>query len=321
MPGVSVIIPTYNCSALVKEAIESVLQQSYADYEVIVVDDGSTDDTRSVVKQISDHRIRYFYKANGGQSSAQNLGIVKATGKYIAYLDSDDIWPPDYLKTVVNELDAKEGYGATYARVLILYPDGTKKEMSKTEVCKSGWITKYFFETYPGLMPSATCFRKSACDGVFWDEALKRTPDYDFFLRISTKVRFLYVPDTYVTKRWLPQNLSSSKDPINYIEKAYILERFFFRLDGKKYVSLRCLNRKISRNYRKAGKISTALGNRHAALLLFKKAISYYPVDLRLYINLIKALLKNIWSETIPDWQMPEPLPPHITVPQESGIG
>jgi len=314
VPSVSVIIPTYNRSSLVKEAIESVLQQTYTDLEVLVVDDGSTDDTHSVVKQITDVRVRYYYKTNNGQSSAYNFVLKYTAGKYIAYLDEDDIWPPDYLKTMVKELDAKEGYGATYARVLILYPDGTRKEMTKAEACKSGWITKCFFEASPVLMPSAMCFRKAVCQAVFWDEALERTADYDFFLRCSTKVQFLFVPGTCVTKRWYPENLSCQKDPISFIEKAHVLERFFFQLHGKEYVPLRSANRKISRAYRKAAKISHSLGNRDAAIFLIKKAIKFYPADTRLYSGLLKILLKTNKGSNISNWQTPEPLPPYITV-------
>jgi len=317
MLNVSVIIPTYNRSHLVKEAIESVLRQDYVDFEVIVVDDGSTDGTASICQKLSGDRVRYYYKDNAGQSSARNLGLIKAKGKYIAYLDEDDLWPSDYLKTVVRQLDANEDYGATYTRVIELYPDGRKREMGTSEHNKSGWITKYFFDLSPCLMPSSTCFRKSVWKDVFWDEALKKCPDYDVFLRVSTRTQFLFVPDTYVIKRWYPDNLSSQKNPIGFIDKAHTLERFYFHLGGNKYVAPKMANRQISRAYRKAGKISIALGNKHAALLLFKKAISYYPADFRLYINLIQALLKNIRSGNIPDWQMPEPLPPYITVSQK----
>jgi len=318
MPSVSVIIPTYNRCGLLKEAVESVLQQTYADLEVLVVDDGSSDDTRSVVAHILDRRIRYLHKHNGGQSSALNLAFIKATGKYIAYLDEDDLWPPDYLKTMVNELDTKKDYGLAYARVVALYPDGTKKESTRTQQCKSGWITKYFFEVYPGLMPSGACLRRSACQGVFWDEALRRSPDYDFFLRVSTRLPFLFVPNAHIIKRWYPENLSSSKDPISFIEKAHILERFLFHLDGRRYVSPRSIRRKISRNYRKAAKILYALGNRDAAISLIEKAIRYYPMDMRLFVDLLAILLKTKNQKNVYSWQMPPPLPAFISVTQDS---
>ena len=318
MPDVSVIIPTYNRSQLVKEAIESTLRQSYGDFEVLVIDDGSTDDTRLVVESISDDRIRYLYKDNGGQSSARNLGFVKAKSKYVAYLDSDDLWSSDYLETMVRQLDANEDYGAVYTRIISLHSDGRREELSKPEHYRSGWITKYFFDSMAYLAPLATCFRKFVCEDIFWDEALRRDEDYDFFLRISTKTQFLFVPDAYAIKRAHAGSFSSEVTPIGAIDGAHILERFYFHFGGDKYVSLRAARRKISHRYRKAAKIARALGNRDAAILLFKKAMSYYPTDIRLYLDLLRASLKSKQSDTLHDWQMPEPLPPYITVKQKS---
>ncbi len=313
MPTVSVIIPTYNRSKLSKEAIESVLRQSYTDLEILVIDDGSTDDTRLVVEQISDSRVKYYYKDNGGQSSARNLGLARAKGKYVAFLDEDDLWPPEYLEIVINQLESNKDYGATYTRVIEQHPDGTKREMSTPERYRSGWITRYYFDFSPCLMPSATCFRKSVWKGVFWDEALKRSPDYDVFLRISTKTQFLFVPDTFVIKRSQPDSLSSTFNPVGPIDGAQVLERFYFHLGGDKYVSLKLAKRKISHRYRKAAKVADALKKRHIAIELFKKAIRYRPLDGRLYTNMLTVLLKSRKNETPPDWQMPEPLPPYIT--------
>ena len=92
-PGlVSIIIPCYNRAHIVGETIDSVLAQSYGNFEAILVDDGSTDSTRDVVSRYADSRIRYFYKANGGLSSARNFGLAVARGEFIAFLDSDDVW-------------------------------------------------------------------------------------------------------------------------------------------------------------------------------------------------------------------------------------
>jgi len=316
MHTVSVIIPTYNRSNLVKEAIESVLQQTYTDLEVLVVDDGSTDDTRSFVKQIQDSRVKYYYKDKGGQSSARNLGLMKAKGKYIAYLDEDDLWPPNYLETVLHQLNANKDYGATYTPVIELCPDGEKRELSQSKRCRSGWITRYYFDLSPRLMPSATCFLKSAWEIFFWDEALERSPDYDVFLRISTKTQFLFVPNTSIIKRSMPNSLSNAANPIGPIDGAHTLERFYFHLGGNKHIPLKVAKSKISHRYRKAGKVSYALGNRHAAISLFKKAIYYYPLDIRLYVDLLRTLLHSKKHDKMPDWQMPEPLPPYITVTQ-----
>jgi len=91
MPKVSVIIPAYNQSQLVSEAIESVLRQTHRDVEILVVNDGSTDDTEEAVKQIKDGRVRYFYKENGGGASARNYALDRASGEFAAFLDHDDL--------------------------------------------------------------------------------------------------------------------------------------------------------------------------------------------------------------------------------------
>ena len=96
-PKVSVVIPTYNSSQFIVETLESVFAQTYKDYEIIVVDDGSTDNTKEVLQPYTS-RIKYIYKENGGPASARNVGIKSAQGEYIAFLDSDDRWLPEKLE-------------------------------------------------------------------------------------------------------------------------------------------------------------------------------------------------------------------------------
>ena len=93
-PKVTVVIPTYNRAHLIKDAVESVLNQTYQDFELIVIDDGSTDNTREVLAVYKD-KLTYIYQENQGRSSARNHGIELAQGEYIAFLDSDDVWFPD----------------------------------------------------------------------------------------------------------------------------------------------------------------------------------------------------------------------------------
>jgi glycosyltransferase involved in cell wall biosynthesis len=318
MPAVSVIIPTYNRSGLVEEACQSVLRQTRADCEVIVVDDGSTDDSASVIGRISDSRVKYVYKENGGQSSARNLGLARATGEYVAFLDADDLWPRRYLEIMAAQLDANREYGAAYARVTRLCPDGTEKELSKPKLCRSGWITKYFFGGLPCLVPSAILFRRSEWNGVFWDEALTTGTDYDVFLRISTKARFLFVPDAFIIKRSMPDSLSNRPDPMGQINAVRTLERFYFHFGGDKYVSRKAAGRKISHGYRKIARIYQALGNRQAAFFCLKKAVRWHPLDARLYLDLPKAALRCTRADSAPTWEVPGPLPPNITVSRQT---
>ena len=101
IPRVSVIIPTYNREEYVVKAIDSVLGQKFDDYEFIVVDDGSTDNTKEIVNKYGD-MIRYIYQHNSGVSAARNTGIKLAKGEWVAFLDSDDEWRPDYLLTQIE---------------------------------------------------------------------------------------------------------------------------------------------------------------------------------------------------------------------------
>jgi glycosyltransferase involved in cell wall biosynthesis len=314
MPTVSIIIPTYNCSSLLKEAIESVLRQSYTDLDILIIDDGSTDDTRLVVEQILDSRVKYYYKDNGGQSSARNFGLIKSQGQYIAFLDHDDLWPDNnYLATMMNRVQSQDECGAAYARVTQL-DKGQTKPFAKEHRYKSGWITQDFFEGGPCIMPSATLFRKEAIKDWYFDERLRTGEDNDAFLRLSTKTPFLFVSDANILRREIPDSQSKNLTPDELCNGIFSVERFCFQLGGDKYISKLKMLRMLSHKYRRAGKTSYASKNRHVAMVFFKKGLRYYPLDFRLYIDLLKAFLLSSENDKFPDWQMPGPLPIDITV-------
>lgn len=115
----SVIVSTYNRAHYICEAIDSVLAQNYQNIEIIVVDDGSTDETRAVLRGYGD-KIRYFYQENQGLPAARNFGIEKSSGKYLAFLDDDDIWFPEFLENQVAYLEAHPEVGMVHADLIIL---------------------------------------------------------------------------------------------------------------------------------------------------------------------------------------------------------
>jgi len=115
-PKVSVILPTFNRAAYLPDAIESVLCQTFRDFELVIVDDGSTDNTRQIVQMYPDKRIRYRFKQNGGIASALNCGIKQSTGTYLARLDSDDVFLPEKLAYQVACLDANPDCGLVYTQ-------------------------------------------------------------------------------------------------------------------------------------------------------------------------------------------------------------
>lgn len=129
MPQVSVIIPTYNRAQLLGRAIESVIQQTHEDFQLIIVDDGSTDDTRSVVEGYNDPRIDYIpHETNRGIPESRNTGLDRAEGAYIAFLDSDDEWLPNKLEHQIELLrTAGSEVGLLYSRFRKIYPNGRSK--------------------------------------------------------------------------------------------------------------------------------------------------------------------------------------------------
>ena len=118
MPTVSVVIPTYNCSRFVGDAIESVLAQTRVPDQIIVVNDGSTDDTAAVVQQYRDGRIVYIEQANGGIAAARNRGLSIATGDYIGFLDADDRWLPSMLERQLALLERQPDVICTFANFM-----------------------------------------------------------------------------------------------------------------------------------------------------------------------------------------------------------
>jgi glycosyltransferase involved in cell wall biosynthesis len=306
VPKVSVIIPTYNRQDMVGEAVQSVLNQTEHDLEVIVVDDGSIDNTRSAIESLNDHRVRYFYKTNGGPASARNFGLNKANGEFVAFLDHDDLWPADFLEVMVSQLEKRTDYGAAYSPIKLLRNNGSVIKSYKKPENKSGWITRDLFNK-SFVWTSATIIRKSALENIWYDETLRQSyEDGDFFLRLSTRIQFLFVEEVEAIKMEHASNLSAKVgiQPTRIL----VLERFYFRLGGDKLVPAKIAMRKISHACRKVAEDKRREGYRTEAITLYKRAIEYWPVDLRLYIGFLKALFLKSINDPKPDWKMPPPL-------------
>ncbi len=306
MPKVSVIIPTYNRSGMVKEAISSVLAQTEQDFEIIVVDDGSTDNTREVVKSIAGPRIRYFYKQNGGPASARNFGLSKARGQFIAFLDSDDLWPTNYLDVMVANLRNNQDFGVAYSPITVVYTDGNRIKSYKRPEGKSGWITLDLFKS-SFIWIFAAVFLRSAWKDFYFDEQLNRTAeDSDALLRFSMRTRFLFVPQVEAFHRISADSISAEEGVT--CARMLSLERFYFRLGGDKIVPDKLARRRLSHASRAVAEDRRKKGERAEALALYKHSICYWPYDLRLYIGFLKALCLDGRKDPQQDWKIQVPL-------------
>lgn len=304
MPTVSVIIPTYNRSSLVKEAVNSVLSQSFRDFEILVVDDGSTDDTRDIIQNINDDRVKYYYKTNGGCASARNFGLEKMTGQYVCFLDSDDYWPENFLQCMVEKLDKNINYGAAYCCKAIVKPNCSIQHYYQKEYCVSGWITKHLFQK-SFLSTPTICFKAKAFENIRFDERLASSEDRDAWLRLSKKIKFLFVSETKAFVRVNHGVTPRSDFSRNNCYRIAMLERFYYRLGGEDVVPRSVAMKKLSKVCRSSAKSFYRKRYRKAAVTLFRRAIKYRFYDLRLWLGLVKSLLLKTQDDPCPEWEMP----------------
>jgi glycosyltransferase involved in cell wall biosynthesis len=131
-PFISVLIPTHNYAQYIRRAVDSIFAQNYSNFEIIVVDDGSTDDTEAVLKDYPSN-LKYFYKTNGGIASARNYCLEKASGEYLAWVDSDDYWLPEKLYTQVNYLEAHPDCQIVFTRYENFFENGVLKNSPKMQ--------------------------------------------------------------------------------------------------------------------------------------------------------------------------------------------
>jgi glycosyltransferase involved in cell wall biosynthesis len=218
-PKVSIIIPVYNGSNYLREAIDSALAQTYKNIEVIVVNDGSDDGgkTEAIAKSYRD-KIRYIYKKNGGVSTALNAGILAAEGEYISWLSHDDVYIPDKLEVQIN-------YFRNENNPVILYSDYYWID-SRSKILGSYKIQHVspdnflyaLITSYP-INGCTTLIPKSCFDTVgLFNEGLKTTQDYEMWLRLVGKYNFIHIPEPLLKSRLHPEQGTRTMSNIQLTE-------------------------------------------------------------------------------------------------------
>ena len=183
MPAVSVIIPAYNQGAYLKRAIRSVLSQTYPDFEVIVVDDGSTDNTPEVARSFNDSRLRYIYQENRGLSAARNTGIRHTTAPLLTFLDSDDLFLPEKLALLSAELEKHPEIGLVAGQAIPI--DENEKQVGKIFDRRPPEDASRLLLGNP-LHVGSVMLRRECQESVgFFDENLRSYEDWDMWLRLA----------------------------------------------------------------------------------------------------------------------------------------
>ncbi len=196
---ISVVIPTYNRAFFIKAAIDSVLSQIFRDFELIVVDDGSTDDTSGLLLSYGT-KIKVITKANKGPSAARNRGIKAAKGQWIAFLDSDDVWKPDKLEKQVQFIKDNPDIKICQTEEIWIR-NGKRVNPRKKHEMHSGWIYEQCLPLCI-VSPSSVMIHREVFEKVgFFDETMLACEDYDLWLRIAPHYPICLVREKLIVKQ------------------------------------------------------------------------------------------------------------------------
>jgi glycosyltransferase involved in cell wall biosynthesis len=275
---VSVVIPTYNSAAYLADAVDSVLNQTFTDFEIIVIDDGSTDDTESVMGRYGD-RVRYIRQANGGVAAARNRGIEESRGRYVAFLDSDDTWFPSKLERQLEALRKDPEYRACYGAFTAVRSDLTPLHESGGNRAGSTLEDLLLRGNIIGSICTVMCERTMFEETGGFDPSLSQCADWDMWVRLAALTEFLYLDVPLVTYRQHGANMSRNaplleRDSVRVLEKGFAMpgipdslaeqrRRAFARnymvLAGTYFQAglyrdfVRCAGRSVAMDFRRAG--------------------------------------------------------------------
>jgi glycosyltransferase involved in cell wall biosynthesis len=207
-PAVSVIIATYNYGRFLAGALDSVLRQTLQDFEVVLIDDGSTDETAAVARPyLADPRVRYCRTTHLGQPGAKNTGLRLATAPLLAFLDADDLWMPAKLQRQAALFDRDRGLGVAYTRRRLMDEQGYELEYAQPPLFRGNVLAPLVRDNF--VCFSSCMVRRRVFEEVgLFDEGLPLAIDYDLWLRVARRYRFDYVDEPLVRYRVGHANLS-----------------------------------------------------------------------------------------------------------------
>ena len=262
-PAVSVIIPTHNRTNLLIAALDSVNAQTYRDYEVIVIDDGSTE---PIEPSLQGHatRPRVLHQPNLGPAAARNRGIQAAQADLVAFLDSDDLWLPTKLERFVNALRQDAACPLYFGPMSAIDAEG-RPVSGRSKPCCGGQVTERLFCSSFVHVPTVVCRRQVLLDAGGFDESLPVCEDYDLWLRLSVDHSFGLIEEPLALRRLHGNRLSKSRMSRNLTVKASVLKRFHAGDRSRGKISREKAMKRLSKVYFAAGKAAFLNGEYHAA--------------------------------------------------------
>ncbi|GGA76507.1 hypothetical protein GCM10011507_29880 [Edaphobacter acidisoli] len=280
MATVDIIIPAYNAARYLPTAIESVATQTFDDWRIVLVNDGSTDNTDEVVSPFLERlgpRILYIKQHNHGLPAARNAAIKASTAEFLALLDADDVWLPNRLSESVAILKDRPRAGLSYG--LITYIDhkgvtGATFEGNKSNA--EGNIAPYIYMRKVELPCPTMTFRRKCVDEVgLFDETMRATEDRDLWLRIALRYEVAFVPKVIAYYRVSPNSMSTDPQRMLKAQMQFIHKHY-----GAPGCGLRARQVALARAYKQHAEALQRQGKPRKALLSSLRALATYPFDM-----------------------------------------
>lgn len=225
---VSIILPTYNGASrgFLADAIKSVLNQTYKKFELLIIDDGSTDNTKELCANYPDPRVKYFYQENTGVSVARNNGIQKSSGEFICFLDDDDMWLEEKLEKQIK-LSQKKDFGLSFTSLEIISQDGQRTGAVGGKNATGNVFEEMLVANLVNCTSSVMVPRGVLEEIGFFKEHLAYAEDYDLWLRIAKKYPLHSIPEVLVLYRKHENNVSKKLDKIDFYAFVVVMEALF----------------------------------------------------------------------------------------------
>ena len=295
-PFISIIIPCYNYGRFLKECLESVKSQTYKNFEAIIVDDGSTDNSANIAKSFvkKNEQFKYIYQENQGLSATRNTGIRNAKGDYICFVDPDDIWFKNKLEVQIEYLKYNQDCGLLYSDAEI-YIDGkpTGRTIRNGNLFYHGFVFEKMLMNNGVVCPSVIIKRDCFKEVGFFDVKLRHTQDWEMWLRISRHFKFCSIPKPLLYYRIHGSNDSNIELDRNFMEYNIVIKRYF------EYIPEEERDLYLDNNIKKIFYIAIQSGT-----LVLSLRIYLYLLHLRPFSNLIliKYIFKIIFIN-LPIWK------------------
>jgi len=297
MPRVSVIIPSYNCARYLGRAIDSANEQTYKDFEIVLVDDGSTDDTKEVAMKYG-QKVTYLYQQNQGLSAARNQGISKASGELLAYLDADDMWYPEKLERQVAFLDAHPECGIVHSEMSIIDEQDEILhvrfyEETQRSVPQGYCLQQLLLRCH--IQPVTVVERRDSFDLVGgFDKRILVAQDYLHWIMIAAEGQAVgYLAEPLGKYRWRTGSLIGNRPRLleDYVRICDILlhDNPIAARHGEECADiLRARSYKVQRELAYLDRIE---GRNESAKRRLASLIKKRPSQFELYVDLLKAYL------------------------------